>query len=57
MEEFRCGVCFEEYDEGNIYPLISCEHIFHNECLAQYLNTKIKDGILEIKCPEQKCDK
>lgn len=51
----RCPVCFEEYAEENIYPLSSCEHIFHEDCLKYYLEAKIKEQAPKIVCPQDGC--
>lgn len=40
MNEFNCKICFDQFEEENsIFPLQLCEHIFHKECLAEYLKT------------------
>jgi len=33
-----------------------CEHIFHQECLEQYLKTQIEDSKFPIKCPIPECN-
>ncbi len=29
LENFRCHVCLEDFNEENIFPLSSCVHVFH----------------------------
>jgi len=36
---------------------LECSHIFHPECIASYLKTKIDDGETEIACPLEGCGK
>jgi hypothetical protein len=36
-DDFACPICFEEYEEKNIMPLDSCDHVFHEDCLQEYL--------------------
>ena len=36
-------------------PLRSCEHIFHKECLEDYIKSQIADLKLHISCPEASC--
>ena len=36
---FQCGICMDSfYDEENVKSLL-CGHIFHNECLKQWIQT------------------
>eukprot|EP00347_Sterkiella_histriomuscorum_P001452 403371984 len=56
-ENFKCPVCFDGYDEENILPLTSCDHVFHRECLQIYLNGEIQESKFPLKCPENACQK
>ena len=40
-EELLCPICFTGYEEENVMPLQGCDHIFHTDCLQDYLDTKI----------------
>jgi len=52
-QEFNCKICFEVFEEENeIMPLQLCEHIFHQECMIQYLKSKIEDSKFPIFCPD-----
>ena len=33
----KCLVCMEEMNEGDIYIDIKCKHVYHKECLTEYL--------------------
>ena len=50
-ELFKCPVCFEDYEEDNIHPLESCDHVFHEDCLRDYLAQKIQDRAHKFPCP------
>lgn len=52
---FICQVCYEGFEEDNIFPLTSCEHVFHNECLGMFLHGEIKDSKFPLKCPDVQC--
>ena len=32
-----------------------CEHLFHQECLANYLKTQIADASFPLNCPNPAC--
>jgi len=57
-EEFVCKICMETLDQDEIspvFPLSSCEHVFHQECLAEYLNAKIDAQEFPMICPDGDC--
>ncbi len=39
--KFDCEVCMEPFQESNTFPLSNCEHIFHNQCVKNYLKAEI----------------
>lgn len=50
-------MCLEDFNEENVFPLGSCDHIFHDECLEIYLKGEIAESKFPLKCPEIKCGK
>jgi hypothetical protein len=36
-------------------PLDSCDHVFHEDCLKEYLEMKIQNKDDVILCPDAKC--
>ena len=36
-------------------PLEKCEHIFHKECLYEYIKDKINNRQINFKCPNEDC--
>lgn len=56
MNEFNCKICIEQFEDDNgIFPLQLCEHVFHRECLSEFLRGQIKEAKLPIICPDPKC--
>jgi len=57
--EFSCTICycpFEEEDD-EIIPLSFCEHVFHSECLKDYIEDQINQLKLKILCADANCGK
>lgn len=54
-DAMKCPVCFEEYADDNIFPLSTCEHVFHEDCLKYYLEAKIKEQAPKVPCPQDGC--
>lgn len=50
-QDFVCRICLDGFNEENVFPLSTCEHIFHTECLQQYLNGEIDSGKYPFKVP------
>ena len=56
MDTFTCKICFEQFeDEGEIFPLNLCEHVFHRECLQHYLESQIEISKFPMNCPDTEC--
>ena len=43
-DNFECSICFDEFKENELLKQLRCKHIFHKECLSQWL-------LNEKKCP------
>ncbi len=43
--------------EEELFPLENCEHLFHNQCMEEYLKVSILDGKFPINCAEAECGK
>lgn len=42
--DFSCSVCYEPFDgQYENIPLTQCEHIFHKECLQEYIESRIDE--------------
>ncbi|KAK4263720.1 hypothetical protein QN277_029098 [Acacia crassicarpa] len=44
-EEVDCAVCLNKIGEGNEVRVLRCEHVFHRECLDQWV------GLRNFTCP------
>ena len=40
LNDGKCIICFDDLEEKEIGRMINCEHIFHKECINQWLNVK-----------------
>ena len=36
-EQFECSICFDEFKDNELLKQLKCSHIFHKECLSQWL--------------------
>jgi hypothetical protein len=56
--DMSCVICYMPFEEDydNI-TMRACEHIFHKECLAEYVKTSIVDMKQKVLCPEASCGK
>ena len=39
IESGVCTICYEEYSEKRVYRITPCKHIFHHECIYEWLIT------------------
>ena len=44
FDNFECSICFDIFKENELLKQLNCKHIFHKECLSQWL-------LNEKKCP------
>jgi hypothetical protein len=53
----ECEICTAPlYDEGlELTPLDGCTHVYHEDCMRQYLKASLESDRLTIKCPEEGC--
>ncbi|KAL8130464.1 hypothetical protein V2J09_019619 [Rumex salicifolius] len=40
QDEIKCSICQEEYEEGNKIGKLRCEHMYHVECIENWLKLK-----------------
>ena len=52
-----CSVCFDVLVNDKFRPLESCEHIYHDTCLAEFVKMKIDERKFPIVCPSEDCKK
>ncbi|CAL7945254.1 unnamed protein product [Xylocopa violacea] len=53
---YTCKICFMDKLGEHCTQFLPCEHVFCKDCIAGYLEVRIKDGnVQNICCPEAKC--
>jgi hypothetical protein len=46
--EVSCAICLVLFQDGNTIRTLSCQHVFHQSCIEEWIKTKI--GVLP-RCP------
>ncbi|KAL4467983.1 hypothetical protein ABPG72_015853 [Tetrahymena utriculariae] len=54
-DDIECPICMCELYTESVLALENCDHVFHKECLLEYLKNKIQDRKAQILCPDEKC--
>ncbi|XP_043584650.1 E3 ubiquitin-protein ligase RNF14-like isoform X2 [Bombus pyrosoma] len=53
---YTCKICFVDKLGEHCTQFFPCGHVFCKDCIAGYLEIRIKDGnVQNIYCPEEKC--
>ncbi|XP_043925838.1 E3 ubiquitin-protein ligase RNF14-like [Protopterus annectens] len=53
---YSCKICFLEKLGSDCLCFNKCEHVYCNNCLREYFEIQIKDGMVQsLICPEPKC--
>lgn len=53
---YTCKICFVDKLGEHSTQFLPCAHVFCKDCIAGYLEVRIKDGnVQNIYCPEEKC--
>jgi hypothetical protein len=53
-EGHECKICMDTV-ERDAYLLENCEHVFHKECVHNYLKTEIENSKCPLVCPIPEC--
>ncbi len=51
----NCAICLDDLYATKFKPLEKCSHVFHEECMKEYLQAKIDEKGFPIICPELEC--
>jgi len=54
-ETHVCDICWDEYEEENMYKYGQCGHMYFVECLREYYKVHISEGDTNLKCPYPNC--
>ena len=38
----KCEICLDDLASADLFPLESCEHIYHPKCIVQHMRTQVK---------------
>ena len=52
----KCPICLSEIEFKDYLPIDKCGHLFHKECMANYLKSCLESNHLPAKCPYEKCN-
>lgn len=56
LKILNCGICFSEKLGADCLYFKICNHIYCNECIAEYFTIQIRDGNVQcLSCPQPKC--
>ena len=47
LNESNCGICRDDFQDGETVKVLKCQHLFHRECLGQWLISNKKCPICE----------
>ena len=50
LEETKCCICLEEINDKQKYISLKCEHVFHQECLMEWIKTQ-QNSKHDSNCP------
>ena len=45
----------ETLADNEVIPLKNCEHVFHAECIKEFIKSQVENSKFPIVCPEAKC--
>ncbi|KAL5206130.1 hypothetical protein ABZP36_034339 [Zizania latifolia] len=52
---FDCGICLETLPLLDLFRGLQCGHKFCLECVATYVEGKVREGDVPIHCPDPEC--
>lgn len=56
LKMLNCGICFSEKLGADCLYFKICNHVYCNECMAEYFTIQIRDGNVQcLSCPQPKC--
>ncbi|KAG5116861.1 hypothetical protein JHK84_042974 [Glycine max] len=52
---FLCEICTETKTDRDSFSITGCRHVYCNSCVAQYVESKLEDNVVNIPCPVPGC--
>mmetsp|Transcript_28050 Transcript_28050/g.24767 ORF Transcript_28050/g.24767 Transcript_28050/m.24767 type:complete len:216 (+) Transcript_28050:883-1530(+) len=50
-----CEICTDPLYQREFKPIESCNHVFHEDCIVEFLRVKIDEKSIPIRCPASGC--
>jgi hypothetical protein len=54
-ELFFCEICTDMKAMKEVFCINGCSHAYCSDCVAMYIGSKLKDNIIDIRCPFPGC--
>lgn len=45
-----CKICLDTLLSSNVHPLECCDHVFHEDCLKEYVKSEVEFNLCYIYC-------
>ncbi|CAJ1975713.1 unnamed protein product [Sphenostylis stenocarpa] len=52
---FVCEICIETKTSNDAFSINGCCHVYCNNCVALYVESKLEDNVVNISCPVPRC--
>jgi E3 ubiquitin-protein ligase RNF144 len=52
---FFCEICTDMKAMKDVFCINGCSHAYCSDCVAMYIGSKLKDNIIDIRCPFPGC--
>ncbi|KAI6679804.1 hypothetical protein NL676_033685 [Syzygium grande] len=52
---FICEICIEPRTNSDLFRMNACSHAYCNDCVTQYVTSKLGDNMTRIGCPVSGC--
>ncbi|TKY72925.1 E3 ubiquitin-protein ligase RNF144A-A [Spatholobus suberectus] len=52
---FLCEICTETKTASDSFGIIGCCHVYCKDCVAQYVESRLQENVVNIGCPVPRC--
>ncbi|KAK9948169.1 hypothetical protein M0R45_003756 [Rubus argutus] len=52
---FVCEICADDKHGYQSFPIENCSHVFCNDCVVNYIDSKLQENVASIRCPVPDC--
>ncbi|KAE9587650.1 putative transcription factor C2H2 family [Lupinus albus] len=53
---FLCHICTETKTLNDAFRIQNCSHSYCTDCVVMYVESKLEDNVVKIRCPEPECE-